>query len=122
MLAAIFTAIGGIKGLLGLGTSIATAIADAKIAAIQAGTEAERIHAEERVKALEAKATAHGRLEGFIRLAFAAPFIVYIWKLVIHDKVLALGATDALSSTLEYLLFVIVGFYFLHWTIGRLRP
>ena len=121
MIAAILAALGGIKGLLGLGTSIAGAIADAKIAAINAGTEAERIKAEERVKALEARARTHGRFESFARFAFAAPFIVYLWKLLVYDKVLSLGATDGLSGTLEYLLFVIVGYYFLHAIVGRLR-
>lgn len=118
---AILGAFGGIKGLLGFGTSIASAIADAKIAVIHARTEEERIRANERVVALEIQSRVHGRWEGFVRFAFAVPFVTYTWKLILWDKVLKWGVTDPLSPTLEYLLFAIVGFYFLHSILQKAR-
>lgn len=117
MLSGILAAIGGIKGLLGLGTSIAQSIADAKIAAITAGTEEERIRAEERAKALEAKARTHGKVEAFARLAFALPYIAWLWKAVAYDKVWMGGttATDGLTGAVEWGLMIVMGFYFLAW-------
>jgi len=33
-----------------------------------------------------------------IRPAFAAPFVIYVWKVVVYDKVLGLGTTDAITG------------------------
>jgi hypothetical protein len=33
-----------------------------------------------------------------IRPAFAAPFVIYVWKVVVFDKVLAIGSTDPLTG------------------------
>jgi hypothetical protein len=121
--------IAGLNALSGLGdafTGISRNIADARIAALQAGTEKEKIEQEERVKALEArrdvlKAESDGRVNAIIRAALAFPVIVFLWKVIIWDKVLALGSTDDLSENLWYVSMMVLGFYYVHWTVGRVR-
>jgi hypothetical protein len=118
-----------ITSLLGLADPIARIagrIADARIAATQAATDKERIEQEERVKALEARrdvlrAESDGRVNGVVRALLAAPVVVFLWKVIIWDKVLALGTTDDLSENLWYVTMVVLGFYYLHWTVGRLK-
>lgn len=101
-------------------------IADARIASIQASTDKERIEQEERVRALEArrdvlKAESDGRVNGVVRALLAAPIVVFLWKVIIWDKVLALGSTDDLSENLWYVTMMVLGFYYVHWTAGRLK-
>jgi hypothetical protein len=118
-----------ITSLLGLADPIARIagrIADARIAATQAATDKERIEQEERVKALEARrdvlrAESDGRVNGVVRALLAAPVVVFLWKVIIWDKVLALGTTDDLSENLWYVTMMVLGFYYLHWTVGRLK-
>lgn len=47
-----------------------------------------------------------------IRPLFALPFIVYIWKLVVWDKVLGWGVTDPLSAQLGEIMMTVIGVYF----------
>lgn len=61
------------------------------------------------------------RFERWVRILFALPFIVYIWKLVIWDKVAGLGITDSLSPTLENIMWTVIGGYFVQWTIGGFK-
>jgi hypothetical protein len=118
-----------ITSLLGLAdpiSRIAGKIADARIASIQASTDKEKIEQEERIKALEArrdvlKAESDGRVNGVIRALLAAPIVVFLWKVIIWDKVLALGSTDDLSENLWYVTMMVLGFYYVHWTVGRLK-
>ncbi len=118
-----------ITGLLGLTDPIARigkSIADARIAAMQASTDKEKIEQEERIKALEARRTvmereADGKINQIIRALLAVPVIVFLWKVIIWDKVLALGTTDDLSENLWYVAMMVLGFYYVHWTVGRLK-
>lgn len=118
-----------VTSLLGLAdpiSRIAGKIADARIAATQASTDKERIEQEERVKSLEARRDvlmreADGRVNGVIRALLAVPVIVFLWKVIIWDKVLALGSTDDLSENLWYVTMMVLGFYYVHWTVGRLK-
>jgi hypothetical protein len=52
-------------------------------------------------------------INSIIRALFALPVAVYYGKIFLWDKVLALGATDALSADLLHVSWVIIGFYFL---------
>ena len=93
---------------------------------IQASTDKEKIEQEERVKALEArrdvlKAESDGRVNGVVRALLAVPVVVFLWKVIIWDKVLALGSTDDLSENLWYVTMMVLGFYYVHWTVGRLK-
>jgi len=54
-----------------------------------------------------------------VRPAFAAPFIVYVWKIVIWDKVLAWGSTDPLGADMTSLMTTIVAAYFGGRTIEK---
>lgn len=85
---------------------------------LDAKTEQQKIASEEKIKVLEQQKdviieSQKQRLGEFVRLLWALPFIVYIWKLLIWDKVLGWGATDALSPTLEYIMWTVLGGYFL---------
>jgi len=113
-------------GLINPIAKITEQIARVRLEAEKAKTDTARINANERIKSLEARRDVlvksdDGNLNAIVRFLFALPFIAYLWKLVIWDKVLARGTTDPLSSELSYTFMVIVGFYFLHWTIGQLR-
>jgi hypothetical protein len=48
----------------------------------------------------------------WVRPVWAAPFVIYTWKVVIYDKVLALGATDPLGGLIATLAVTIAGAYF----------
>jgi hypothetical protein len=121
--------LGIITALLGLAdplSRISQAIANARIAASQAATDQARIEQEERIKALEARRAvmereADGKINQLVRAALAFPVIVFLWKVIIWDKVFALGRTDDLSENLWYVTMMVLGFYFVHWTVGRLK-
>lgn len=118
-----------ITSLLGFADPIARiskAIADARIASAQAATDRERIEQEERIRSLEARRAvmereADGKINQIIRALLAVPVIVFLWKVIIWDKVFALGTTDDLSANLWYVTMMVLGFYYVHWTVGRLK-
>ena len=118
-----------ITSLLGLAdpiSRISKAIADARIASTQAATDKERIEQEERISALEARRAvmereADGKINQIIRALLAVPVIIFLWKVIIWDKVLALGTTDDLSANLWYVTMMVLDFYYVHWTVGRLK-
>ena len=114
------------KLLLGLITGPLTEISndlkEAYQSKLKAANDAERIAADERINILEARKTSilaaqSDPYERWVRIAFAFPFIVYTWKLVLYDKVLSLGATDPLSAELSHLFWIIIGGYFVDTTV-----
>lgn len=101
-------------------------IAAARLAAANAETNAERIAADERIAALQARrdvliAESGSRANGWVRAAFAVPFVIYNAKLVLWDKVFAFGVTDPLSDELFQIELAVIGFYFLYDIAARLR-
>ena len=93
-------------------------------AKLEAQNDKEKLLADERIAVLEARKTSilaaqSNPVERFVRPLFALPFIVYTWKLVIWDKVLEWGVTDALSDNLNYVFLLILGGYFLDATAKR---
>lgn len=56
-----------------------------------------------------------------IRALWVAPLIVYLWKLIIWDKLLGWGATDGLGSFEMYIAQAAVTFYFVTGAIQVLR-
>lgn len=101
-------------------------IADARVKVTDAKTEQERIAAQERLDILTARKDIilqgqKDKVERWIRVLWAVPFVIYTWKLIVWDKVLGLGATDSLSPTLEYIMWTILGSYFLDSTIKKIR-
>lgn len=104
-------AIGGLPAILSELTKQKQILSDAK-------TEQQRIEAEERIKVLEAKrdVVLQSQKEKFgeiVRLLWALPFILYVWKLLVWDKLLGWGTTDPLGPTLEYILWTVLGGYFI---------
>lgn len=120
---------GFLKALINPLASIAGKIADAKVELAKAETDKERIHAKERVDTLEHRRAvmvaessgSFGWINAAIRACFALPFVVYNAKLVLWDKVLALGSTDPLSPELFQIEMACIGFYFLYDITARLK-
>lgn len=122
----------GLKALTGFSgaiTSISNAIANERIAQINATTEQEKIAAGERISALEQRravliaeaGTKGGWINQAIRASFALPFVIYNAKLVIWDKVMAWGSTDPLSTELFQIEMACIGFYFVYETVARAK-
>jgi hypothetical protein len=114
--------------LLGLGpglVSLGNKLVDARVQLAQAANDKERVAAEERVQSLtlQMEALKTDQTAPFVRAAFAFPFLVYVNKLILWDKIISGGAgnTDPLGTDLWAMLMMIAGFYFVHWTIGRFR-
>ena len=82
---------------------------DAYIARKQAETDEQRLEADLRILLAE---QGNG-ITRWIRPAIAFPFVAYLWKVVLWDKVFALGSTDPLSAELGEMMMVMVGAYFL---------
>jgi hypothetical protein len=87
-------------------------------ARLKATNDHEKLEAEKEIARLEAQQSVlvaeQGRLlTAWVRPAIAFPFVLYLWKLIIYDKVLAWGATDGLSPELWQMMTVVVGAYFL---------
>lgn len=85
---------------------------------LKADTDKGKLEAEQVIKQLEARrdvlvAEARGKLTHWIRPAFAFPFIIYDFKVIVWDKVLVLGVTDDLSPTFWQLQMIVFGAYFL---------
>lgn len=105
---------------LGIG-SVVKQLAAAYEAKQRAATDGERIAADLEISTLEAKRdillaeAGSGGPTAWIRPLLALPFVIYLWKLVVWDKVLAMGVTDALSPELTEIMMLIIGAYF----VGR---
>lgn len=87
-------------------------------AKLDAKNDQERIEAEKQIAALSARQSVLIAEQGswmtrWIRPAFALPFIIYNFKIVVWDKVLGLGATDSLSPEFWQLQMIVFGAYFL---------
>lgn len=109
--------------------SIVGKIADAKVELAKAQTDTERVHAQERVETLQAKRDImiaeaggpYGWVNAWIRAGFALPFVIYNGKLVLWDKVLGWGSTDALSTELFQIEIACISFYFLYDITSRFK-
>jgi len=118
--------IGGIKALTGFSdaiTSVSNALANAKIAAIGATTEQERIAANERVATLQARRdtliaeAGVSKANTYVRTFIALPIGILFWKIYVWDKAFGqwtAGHTDALDPNLWQVIQVVLGFYFLY--------
>lgn len=109
-------------------SAITRGIAQARIDLKNAETDQEKIHAQERIKELEAKRDvlikeSNTPWNTIARFALMAWLPVYLWWVVINDKIVCkwytsvedvsrVCSTDPLSPWLAGLAGVIVGFYF----------
>lgn len=109
-------------GIAAIGEQINRAYA----AKLNAQNNSEKIEAEQQIVALEARqsvllAEQSSWHTSWIRPCFALPFVLFIWKLVIWDKMLGLGTTPDLSPDLWKLMWIIVGAYFLTRPFEKMR-
>lgn len=116
--------IGWLVGLINPLGQIADKIVSARIKLKDAETEQKRIEADYELQQLSLQQKVlleeqKNRATRWIRPAFAFPFIVYNFKVVVWDKVLGWGVTDNLSSDFWYLQMVIFGAYFVTRPFGR---
>lgn len=84
----------------------------------KAANDHERLEADKMLAELEAKRSVLVAEQGswmtrWVRPAITLPFAIYLWKLIVWDKVLGLGATDDLSPDLWKLFWIVIGAYFL---------
>jgi len=112
-----------LKGILSLflGSSIPEQLRKAYEARLTAANDSDRIAADVTVKHLEARLQAQTTGEGtwvpkLVQALWALPFIIFSWKVIVWDKVLGWGVTDALGPLETDIGKIIVGFYFL--TVG----
>jgi hypothetical protein len=119
MSAAIFAWLGNL-----LGGPFARAAVDAYRVRLAAGNTSEKIVADlaarelsveerERELATQVTITEQGRwYTALPRPLFAFAFIIYVWKVVVWDKVLGLGSTDALSGDVAQWASIVLTAYF----------
>lgn len=112
-------------GLIDPITRITDQIAKVKIEQTLATTNQAKIAADERISALQSKqavmiAEAGSGVNSWMRAAIAAPFMLYLWKLIVWDKIIMGGtvATDNLSDKLWDVGTLVFGFYFLQSTVA----
>lgn len=88
-------------------TSTQKTIFDSKVRIIQAKTGADREAVVEALKTagLESEQrketmaiVASSKILTVMVVAFAAPLIIFVWKVIVWDKVMGLGSTDALHG------------------------
>lgn len=107
-----------------LAPQIVGGIIDAYKAKLAAGNTEDRIAADLAGKALdvEARSREADRLlltaeQGhwatrWVRPVWAAPFVIYTWKIVVWDICLGWGSTDAIRGDVANLMLIIAGAYF----------
>lgn len=100
--------------------AIAKEIAADRARLIDAKTESERLQVEENIQTKLAQRDILIAEQGhwftrWVRPAWAAPFVIITWKIVVYDNALGLGVTDPLSPEMYELMKVIAASYF----IGR---
>jgi len=114
-----------LKFLGGGGLShITDRLADAYEARQRAETSQEKIQADIAIARLEGQRDAQTRGSGtwipkVVRAAWAGLFLAYFGKVVLWDKMLGWGATPDLSPNQWWLVYTVMGFYFLRDVTGR---
>ena len=96
---------------------IAREIARVSIAKENADTEEKRIEAGTELGYLEARrdillAEQANPITRLVRPMWAAPFIIWTWKVVVWDGVFGWGVTAPLSTEMSSLMMLIAGAYF----------
>lgn len=113
MLGVILNFLGG-----GIVKQIGKELNDAYKTKVQAKNDSERLAADVTIETLKAQrdilvAEQRHALTAWIRPAIAFPFVAYLWKIVIYDKMLGLGSTPDLSTEQHAIMGVVIGAYFL---------
>lgn len=106
-------------------SSLTKQLADVYLAKQNATTEQARIEADKQIAELSAQRdiilkAQSDPIERFVRIGFALPYIIYLWKLILWDKVFEWGVTDPLSPELSMIWMIILGGYFVDMGIKRI--
>lgn len=85
---------------------------------LKAETDSDKIKADMDIEQLKARQAVLIAEQGswatrWIRPGIAAPFVIFLWKIIVWDKVLGWGTTDDLSPNIWQVFMVVVGAYFL---------
>lgn len=112
-----------ILGLVDPISKITSQITQVKLERAKAETDQERIHADERIKGLEARRavlvaeSGGSKINAIMRAAIAMPVAIVLWKIFVWDKAFGQwtsGRTDSLSPELWQVITAVIGFYFLY--------
>lgn len=120
-LPAIFTSVSGAV------TTVSNNISNEKIALMTATTDREKIETQERINALQATRdvliaeTAKSKIPMYMQVLMTAPWVAFLAKAVIWDKMLGWGSTPTLLPEEWYLCYMIYGFWFVHTTVGLFK-
>lgn len=132
MLAGIFGSIVSSFFGQGLGQITSTITRLEEIKATSANN-AEKLEAEQEIEALKAKRdiiiaeNGAGGIRAWIRPLMALPVVIYLWKVIVWDKVVCsfgnVGgcSTDALGDWLNGIFMLIIGAYFVDRTVKAWR-
>lgn len=107
--------------------NLTKAISDEKIAQITATTDVEKANIQAKIDQLQSQrdvliadsTSKTGWIDQAIRVLLTLPIIVYLNKLITWDKVIGSWPTfetDKLGSSEMYLLYAVLGFFFLYST------
>lgn len=127
MLSAILGFLGILPKALGTIDNFTNAIANEKIAGLQATTQQAQIASTERVASLEAQRDAfiaevnRSKLPIYIQSAIAAGPTFILGKIFFYDETGFGTTTIPIDSPLWNVIMVVVGFYFLHSIAGMFK-
>jgi len=111
-------------------SSITAAIANEKIAQINASTDVEKAGIQAKIDQLQSQRdvlisdSKNSKIDLWIRAGFALPPMLYFGKIFAYDKVWASWgefSTPAISSNDLYVVMAVLGFYFLYSTAKLFR-
>lgn len=119
--------LGLIPGLFTTVNGITNAIANERIAGLNATTDQERIASQERVNTLQARkevllANSGNPFTKFIMFGFGVGPLILLTKIYVWDKAFGQwtsGHTDRLDDNLWWIIIAQIGFYFLANTFGK---
>lgn len=113
--------------VLGGGVSAITgSIREMRKDTLEAKNASERIELEKEIGTLENRravlvAEAKSNWNVVFRGLLAMPFALFVWKVIVYDKILGAGSTDNLSPDLWNLMMVVYGFYFVYETAALFK-
>jgi hypothetical protein len=116
-----------ISGLFSTINTVSNNLSNERINLQNATTDRERAEISERISALQATKdvlvaeAARSKIPVYVQLLMTLPWVLYIGKLVIWDKLLGWGETDNLSPQEWYLCYIVYGFWFVHATVGMMK-
>lgn len=117
--------LGLIPGALNTINGITNAIANERIALLNAQTDQAKASIQERIDTLQAKRdvliedSKHSNLDIWVRALLASGPIFILNKIFIYDK--AFDQTTLMSSDLWNVVYIVLGFYFVHYGLSVLR-